>query len=241
MGISEGTPTILIMMGGVGGNASYEYAKKIGKMGLGAHILVVAGRNGALRKDIEELEIHPSNSMTVFGYTDRISDLMAISDLVVTKPGPGTINEAMAMKLPILIDNTDTSLFWERANVDMVMSYGVGEKIKTTREIKSKILSYLKDLRTKESLEQSFCEIPENRFHIRIKEIIEEMILLKTLLQELAPVFFRLGSAAALVCLCLCSKSTPFNHPRIPEIFDHWPFSTDGWTKEIVAATPILF
>ena len=67
--------------------------------------------------------------MTLLGFTDRVADLMAISHLIVTKPGPGTISEAIAMKLPILIDNTDKLLFWERINVDLVLNYGVGQRI----------------------------------------------------------------------------------------------------------------
>jgi UDP-N-acetylglucosamine:LPS N-acetylglucosamine transferase len=170
---------ILITMGGAGGETAYAYAKKIGNMNLGAHLIVLAGRNAKLKKEVEHLKLHPSNSLTVFGFTDRVSDLMAVSDLIITKPGPGTINEALAMKLPILIDNTDISLFWERANVDMVMKYGVGQKIKQFDQIRTLLTSYLKDNQTKESLERSYVSTPPNQFHLRIRGIIQDMLALK--------------------------------------------------------------
>jgi len=170
---------ILIMMGGAGGVAAYEYAKKIGSMDLNAHLLVIAGRNNKLKKEVEKLKLHPSNSLSAFGFTDRVSDLMAVSNVIVTKPGPGTINEAIAMKLPILIDNTDISLFWERANVDMVMKYGVGQRIRTFDQVQTLLTSYLKDLDTKKSLESSFVTAPANQFHLRIRSIIQELIALK--------------------------------------------------------------
>lgn len=170
---------ILIMMGGAGGRTAYEYAKKIGHMDLGAHLIVVAGRNNKLKKEVEQLKLHPSNSLTAFGFTDRVSDLMAISDIIITKPGPGTINEALAMKLPILIDNTTISLFWERANVDMVIKYGVGQKIREFEQIKPLLKTYLKDPQTKETIEQSYLSTPTNQFHLRIGGIIQEMISLK--------------------------------------------------------------
>jgi UDP-N-acetylglucosamine:LPS N-acetylglucosamine transferase len=170
---------ILIMMGGAGGQIAYEYAKNIGKMHLGAHLVVIAGRNNKLKKELEQLKLHSSNTLSAFGFTDRVSDLMAVSNVIVTKPGPGTINEAMAMKLPILIDNTDTSLFWERANVDVVLRYGVGQKIKKFSQVKELLSTYLKDDKAKEAMELSFVDVPVNLFHVRIPEIIHELIALR--------------------------------------------------------------
>jgi processive 1,2-diacylglycerol beta-glucosyltransferase len=170
---------VLIMMGGAGGETAYEYAKKIGNMNLGAHLIVIAGRNNKLKKEVEQLKLHPSNSLTAFGYTERVSDIMAVSDVIITKPGPGTINEAIAMKLPILIDNTDISLFWERANVDMVIKYGVGQRIREFSQIKNLLTTYLKDSQTKEFLERSYVSAPANQFHLRIRSIIQDLIALR--------------------------------------------------------------
>lgn len=170
---------ILIMMGGAGGTAAYEYAKTIGNMNLGAHIVVVAGRNNKLKKELQQLKLHPSNTLTAFGFTDRVADLMAVADVIVTKPGPGTINEAIAMKLPILIDNTDTSLFWERANVDIVLKYGLGQKIKKFSQLQTLLMSYLQDGKAKQDIEKSFIEAPVNQFHLRIQGIIHELLVLR--------------------------------------------------------------
>lgn len=170
---------VLIMMGGAGGETAYAYAKKIGSMDLGAHIIIIAGRNHKLKKDVEQLRLHPSNSLTAFGYTDRVSDLMAVSNVIITKPGPGTINEALAMKLPILIDNTGISLYWERANVDMVVGNGVGQKIKEFNQIKGLLTTYLKDPKAKQALKKSYVTAPSNQFHLRIRQIIQELLALR--------------------------------------------------------------
>lgn len=170
---------VLIMMGGAGAAIAYDYAKKIGSLNLGTHLIVIAGRNKKLKKELEQIKLHPSNTLSAIGFTNRISDLMAISDVIITKPGPGTINEAIAMKLPMLIDNTHVSLFWERANVDIVMNYGIGQKVKKFSQLKDLLIPYLKDPETKQSLEKSFLNVPVNQFHLRIPEIIRELIALK--------------------------------------------------------------
>jgi len=176
LGLPEKKKNILIMMGAAGGDTAYGYARKVGNLDLNAHLIVIAGGNNKLRKQLEGLELHPSNSMTVFGYTDRIADVMAVSNVIITKPGPGTINEAIAMKLPILIDNTDISLFWERANVDFVLKYGVGQKIKKFRQIEDLLVTYLNDEEVIQNVEKAFVDIPPNQFHLRISGIIKELI-----------------------------------------------------------------
>lgn len=167
---------ILIMMGGSGGKSAYEYARKIGAMDLSTHLIVCAGRNEQLKQSLCNLDLHPTNSMSVFGFTSAISDLMAISDLLITKPGPGTINEAIAMELPVLIDNIDAALFWERANMDLIIRNGLGEKIRDLSDIKGALKAYLYDKRVKNDLAHSFASMPPNQFHERIQGIVEEMI-----------------------------------------------------------------
>ncbi len=167
---------ILIMMGGVGGEVAYDYTRKIGKIPLGVHLIVIAGRNKKLKEDLENLQLDPSNALSVFGYTNEVAGLMAISDVIITKPGPGTINEALAMRLPMLIDHTNTSLFWERANVDIVLKYGVGQKVKKFNDLEELLTSYLQNSEMKERLNRSFFNVPSNQFHLRIPQLIQEML-----------------------------------------------------------------
>jgi processive 1,2-diacylglycerol beta-glucosyltransferase len=170
---------VLIMMGAAGGDTAYTYAKKVGDLDLNAHLIVIAGRNHKLQKQLERLELYSSNTMTVFGFTNRVADIMAVSNVIITKPGPGTINEAIAMKLPILIDNTDITLFWERANVDFVLKYGVGQKIKKLKQVEDLLVAYLNDPQTIQNVEKCFVDLPPNQFHLRIRGIIQELISTK--------------------------------------------------------------
>lgn len=174
--IPSGKSVILVMMGGAGSKSSYDYARKVGGMDLSTHLIICTGRNEKLKKDLVKIKLHPSNSMTVLGFTDKIADLMAISDLIITKPGPGTINEAIAMQLPVLVDNVDASLFWERANTDMVIRFGIGEKIKDYGQIRNLLKGYLKDEHVRGDVEKSFASLPSNQFHVRIGEIVDSMV-----------------------------------------------------------------
>ncbi len=174
--IPSAKPVVLIMMGGAGGKTAYDYARKIASLELNTHLIVVCGRNEKLKKDLSKIKLHEGNTMTLLGFTDKVADLMTIADLVITKPGPGTINEAIAKQLPVLVDNTDISLFWERANSDLVVRYGIGHKIREFKDVKNILKSYLNEDLTRSRVEDSFANVPPNLFHERIIEVIAEMV-----------------------------------------------------------------
>jgi processive 1,2-diacylglycerol beta-glucosyltransferase len=66
-------------------------------------ILVVAGSNHALKRQIEKVPVPQGKKLMVLGYTDKIPELMAIADLIVTKPGGMTVSEALIKSLPMVI------------------------------------------------------------------------------------------------------------------------------------------
>lgn len=169
-------PVILIMMGGAGAESALSYAKKIGGSDLGVHLIVVSGKNEKLAKKLKKIKLNPSNTITVMGFVEKVSDLMAISDVVITKPGPGTINEALAMQLPVLIDNTNIPLSWEQANIDLVLRYGVGERITNYKKAHHILRKYIKDPVYQKNIEEAFSRIPPNLFQNRISGIVDSML-----------------------------------------------------------------
>lgn len=177
--IPQDKPTILIIMGGAGAESALAYTKKIGRADMGAHLIIIGGKNENLVKKLKKIKLHPSNSITVMGFTEKVSDLMALSDIIITKSGPGTINEAMAMQLPMLIDNTNKLLSWERANIDLVMRYGIGERIKNYKEAKDLLQKYFKDPEHQKNIKEAFSKIPPNQFQEKIPIIIDSMLALK--------------------------------------------------------------
>lgn len=175
-GIPENKPVILIMMGGSGGEASLEYTQEIGQMDLGTHIVVCCGKNKRLVRKIKKIPLNASNSLTAMGFTEKIADLMSMSDLIITKPGPGTITEAMAMHLPVLVDGTRRPLRWEKVNFELVERYGIGERIQDLEDMELLLKRYLHDPEFQTQIREAFQRLPGNRFHERIPAVIESML-----------------------------------------------------------------
>jgi 1,2-diacylglycerol 3-beta-galactosyltransferase len=63
--------------------------------------------------------------MHVLGFTDKIPEYFRAVDLLVTKAGPGTLAEANAAQLPVIV--YDYVPGQERGNVDFVRHNGLGE------------------------------------------------------------------------------------------------------------------
>lgn len=177
--IPPNKPVVLIICGGAGGKQAFEYAKEIGLTQFGVHLVVCAGKNQDLPDALHKLSLHPTNSMTVVGFTSRISDLMAASDLIITKSGPATVTEAMAMRLPILIDATSPILSWEQSNIDLVMHYGIGDYISAFEEVDPLLRRFVFDSELRKEIKDSYRKVPVNCFRESIGPLVDSMCALK--------------------------------------------------------------
>lgn len=173
--IPKGKPTILIMMGGAGGKKCLEYTHAIGILPIGVHLIVCTGKNEELKEKIAKIKLNPKNSITIMGFTEKIADLMTLSDLMITKPGPGVINEAIATHLPVLIDKTAPSISWERANINLVIQYGIGDAITDIKNLPKLLNQYLFNTPFQEKLEQAFNQLPSNEFNEKVKDLVDSM------------------------------------------------------------------
>ncbi len=70
-------------------------------------IVAISGKNPKMKEHFESFveEMGKENSVKILEYTDKVAQLMSISDLVVTKPGGLTTTESLASGLPIVVIN----------------------------------------------------------------------------------------------------------------------------------------
>jgi processive 1,2-diacylglycerol beta-glucosyltransferase len=92
-----------LLMGGGWGLGPLEAASR-GLAASGVHVLAVAGRNAALAGRLAAVAAADPR-VAAFGVTDRVAELMAAADVVVTAPGSNTCAEARAVgRRLVLID-----------------------------------------------------------------------------------------------------------------------------------------
>ena len=114
--------TVLLTAGGVGSGRLHDLVMGIHQRYPEAQLLVVTGRNTNLRSELQRAQL-PSH-VHVYGFVDNMEQLMAASDIVVTKAGPGTLMEALVMQRPVII--TEAVGMQERGNIQFVVERGLG-------------------------------------------------------------------------------------------------------------------
>lgn len=102
--------TILFFGGGefgLGKSKTLKILKAFISYGKNIQIVAIAGRNEKLKEKFEEIikEENAENFVQVLGFSNKVPELMSISNLVVTKPGGLTVTESLASGLPIVVIN----------------------------------------------------------------------------------------------------------------------------------------
>lgn len=130
--IPDDKPVIMVLMGSAGSKATLRYAKAFARrVKRPVHLVLCLGRNGQLREKIDAIDFPEHISVTTLGFTDRIHDYMAVSDLLITKAGPTSIIEAVAIGVPMIIDRTKRVLWWEKMNADFVKHIGCAQELRS--------------------------------------------------------------------------------------------------------------
>lgn len=145
LGLKRDSQTVLLM-GGAGGLAGreteiMESLSELAK-GMSVQFLIVCGADqelyNALRMKIAE---EPDLKAEVYGYVDNISELMAASDLLITKGGALTISEALTVGLPLIMYKPIPG--HENGNAYFVENGGAGIKVTTPEELKKRVKELL--------------------------------------------------------------------------------------------------
>lgn len=126
LGLDPDRRTLLVMGGGEGGGRLRRVLADVGPAvcELDIQVVVVAGRNEALRKRLADMGESIGRGAVIRGFIDDVADYMRASDLLLTKAGPGTIVEAAACGLPVVL--YDFISGQERGNLDYVASRHAG-------------------------------------------------------------------------------------------------------------------
>ncbi len=164
-------PTIVVFAGTHG---VLPNVKKICKAILeqsDVNMIVVCGKNEKLYKKLQKLNLE---NLKIYGYVDNMEELLAISDLVITKPGGIGITEIASIGVPMIFPNPakgqegENGKFFENSNASIITD-GLNETIKVANEIikdKPK-LSFMKD---------ALAKIPnKDALDVIVNTILKEM------------------------------------------------------------------
>jgi len=100
-------------------------------------LILICGHNQKLRAQLERLPRRAP--VFIEGFTKEIPRYMQLADYFIGKPGPGSISEAVFMRLPVIVNCNAWTLPQERYNTVWVRQQGVGIVLDNFRHVRSAV------------------------------------------------------------------------------------------------------
>jgi processive 1,2-diacylglycerol beta-glucosyltransferase len=133
--LKEGLPTLLVLGGGFGIGPVADILSELNKIETPLQVIVVCGRNDVLKRKLSAMDHR--HTTRVLGFATNMHELLAVSDLILTKPGGLTSSEALAMGKPLMILNPIPGQ--EAANSDFLLEKGAAVKVNCLEDLPFKI------------------------------------------------------------------------------------------------------
>jgi UDP-N-acetylglucosamine:LPS N-acetylglucosamine transferase len=133
LGLRPDLPTAIVLFGGYGSKVMLDIAERLDASQLELQLIYICGRNEKLAN---ALRARPSRlPRVVEGFTTKVNMYMQLADFFIGKPGPGSVSEALAMRLPVIVECNAWTLPQERYNAVWVVEKEVGIVLRSFREI----------------------------------------------------------------------------------------------------------
>jgi UDP-N-acetylglucosamine:LPS N-acetylglucosamine transferase len=133
LGLRADWPTAVVLFGGYGSQAMLEIAQRLEESKLELQLIFICGRNEKLAAALRAGK--PRLPRFVEGFTKDVNRYMHLADFFVGKPGPGSVSEALAMRLPVIVACNAWTLPQERYNAEWVVEKDVGVVLRSFAEI----------------------------------------------------------------------------------------------------------
>lgn len=124
LGLQPELPTGVVLFGGEGSEEMLKIAEALNRSRSQVQLILLCGKNERLAAKLRAMDwCIPT---FVEGFTREVPMYMALSDFFIGKPGPGSISEALAKQLPVIVQSNAWTMAHERYNAEWVEEQGVG-------------------------------------------------------------------------------------------------------------------
>lgn len=173
-------PVIILMMGGQGNTNVELFARQLAQLTIPAHIIIFTGKDLTIRTHVERIQFNKNLSTSIISFTDHVSDLMAMGDLLITKSGSVSFCEGIYLHLPMILDATATILYWERLNHRLLQEHDWGTSLRRTEDLLSATMNILKNPAYDQAIKESLKRYPKSRLDQELKPLIEKLLASKS-------------------------------------------------------------
>jgi processive 1,2-diacylglycerol beta-glucosyltransferase len=144
---------LLQLAGGFGVGPIEQLFRGVLSVDVPLEIVVVAGKNEKVKQQLEKVEVPKRHRTKVIGFTTEIDELMAVADVVLSKPGGLTTSEVLARGAAMAIVNPIPGQ--ESRNSDYLLENGAAVKINNVATMPQKLTELLGDAKRLQALKSN--------------------------------------------------------------------------------------
>ena len=168
LGFDSDKPVGLVLFGGQGAAVMEQIAASLQDR----QLILICGHNEKLRERLKRLAHRAP--IFVEGFTREVQRYMQLADYFIGKPGPASISEAVAMRLPVIVECNAWTLPQERYNATWVREQGIGVVLPNFRRIARAVEEMLEP--GVFAAYRAATGKMENRAVFEIPDILEEIV-----------------------------------------------------------------
>lgn len=124
LGLKADLPTGLVLFGGEGSTEMLRIAQALNTPESRIQLILLCGKNAGVAAELRRMD--QRISMFIEGFTPAVPYYMELSNFFIGKPAPGSISEALAKRLPVVVQRNAWTMAHGRYNADWVQEQGVG-------------------------------------------------------------------------------------------------------------------
>jgi processive 1,2-diacylglycerol beta-glucosyltransferase len=172
-GLDDDRPVILQLAGGFGVGPVANLFEAICSIKTPIQVVAVAGKNPRAKKLLDAVSVPRRHRAVIFGFTDRIDELMGAADIVVSKPGGLTTSETLSRGAAMAIVNPIPGQ--EIRNSDWLLENSAAIKINNVPTAGMKLEALLSDPRRLAELKANSLRLGRPRAAFDVAELALEM------------------------------------------------------------------
>ena len=176
LGLRPNLPTGLILFGGHGSKEILKIADRLNQAALQLQLIIVCGKNEKLAAALRARKFR--FPVFIEGFTSRVNYYMQLADFFIGKPGPGSLSEALAMHLPVIVERNAWTLPQERYNADWVLENEVGLVLPNFRDIDKAVALLIEP--------ETLARYRRNATAMKNQAVFEISVFLKKILEQRA-------------------------------------------------------
>jgi processive 1,2-diacylglycerol beta-glucosyltransferase len=159
-------PIILMLSGGLGIFELQQAVQRLLDLPVPLQVITVSGKNDLLRRRLEAMKVPAGITLRNLGYVRNMPELMAISDIIMTKPGGLSVSECLAMKKKMILYSPIPGQ--EEKNADYLVREGAAVHVESMNELPALVSQLLNDKPFSERLLSNVerCARPQAAFTI---------------------------------------------------------------------------